>query len=270
MSTPGDYLAINKKAWNTRTRINIESAFYDMAGFLKGASSLNEIELQLLGNVAGQSILHLQCHFGQDTLSLARLGAEVTGADLSDVAIDEARQLNTRLGLSADFICCDIYALPDHLDRSFDIVFTSYGAIGWLPDLTRWAQIVRRFLKPGGKLILVEFHPMVWMFDDLFLELRYSYFNSGPIMETNSGTYADQAAPVEFQDVGWNHPISEVFASLMQSGLTLTHFQEYNYSPYACFRTVEKIDERKYRIPHLSDKIPMVYSLTATAPAARM
>jgi len=265
MITPADYVAINKKSWNTRTPINIEAASYNVAGFLKGASSLNDIELGLLGDVAGKSILHLQCHFGLDTLSLARAGAEVTGADLSDVAIDEARRLNTRLGLSAEFICCDLYNLPGHLDRQFDIVFTSYGALGWLPDLHRWAQIVRRFLKPGGKLVLVEFHPIVWMFDDFFKELHYSYFNTGPIMETKTGTYAAQTSPVEFQDVGWNHPLSEVLGGLLQAGLRLTHFQEYDYSPYGCFRVVEKIGERKYRIPHLGDKIPMLYSLAATA-----
>jgi SAM-dependent methyltransferase len=263
MNAPVDYLAINKKAWNARARIHVASEFYDVAAFLKGASSLNEIELELLGDVAGKSILHLQCHFGQDTLSLARLGAEVTGVDLSDVAIDEARKLNAQLRLSAEFICCDVYDLAQHLERQFDLVYTSYGAIGWLPDLQRWAEIVNRFLKPGGKLVLVEFHPVLWMFDDLFKEIQYSYFNKGPIVQNSSGTYADKTSTIALQDVAWNHALSEVFRSLMASGLTIRRFQEYDYSPYGCFQVEEKVAEKKFRIPHLGDRIPMVYSLVA-------
>src|SRR6187551_1118010 len=161
-----NYLDINKASWNQRTAVHVASDFYGVDAFVKGKSSLQQIELGLLGDVAGKSILHLQCHFGQDTLSLARLGAKVTGVDLSDVAITEARKLARELGLSTDFICCNVYDLPQQLEQQFDVVFTSYGAIGWLPDLDRWAQIVRRFLKPGGRLVLVEFHPFVWMFDD--------------------------------------------------------------------------------------------------------
>ena len=263
MTAPDDYLEINRKSWNTRTAVHMASKFYDMPGFRNGASSLIDIELGLLGDVAGKSILHLQCHFGQDTLSLARLGAKVTGVDLSDVAIDEARKLTTELGLSAEFVCCDVYTLADHLDGQFDIVFTSYGAIGWLPDLFRWAQIVRRFLKPGGKLVLVEFHPVVWMFDERFQGIQYSYFNTGPIHESSSGTYADTSAPIQVESVGWNHPLSEVFGSLMAQGMSIRHFAEYDYSPYGCFETAVKVAEGKYRIPQLAEKIPMLYSLVA-------
>jgi 2-polyprenyl-3-methyl-5-hydroxy-6-metoxy-1,4-benzoquinol methylase len=113
------------------------------------------IELELLGNVKGLSILHLQCHFGQDSLSLARMGAHVTGIDLSDKAIKTAQELNAELHLNAEFICSDIYDLPQHLNKQFDIVFTSYGTIGWLPDLNKWAQIIHHFLKPEGKFIFV-------------------------------------------------------------------------------------------------------------------
>jgi SAM-dependent methyltransferase len=263
MNAPDNYIEINRKSWNARTRIHMASEFYDLPGFLRGASSLNDIELGLLGDVASKSILHLQCHFGQDSLSLARLGAKVTGVDLSDVAIAEARRLTAELGLSAKFICCDVYDLAEHLEGQFDIVFTSYGAIGWLPDLDRWAWIVRHFLRPGGQLVLVEFHPVVWMFDERFQEIKYPYFNRGPICESGSGTYADKTAAIELQDVGWNHPLSEVLGSLMERGLTIRHFQEYDYSPYGCFETATKVAERKYRIPHLGDKIPMLYSIVA-------
>jgi hypothetical protein len=116
---------------------------------------------------------------------------------------------------------------------------------------------------PGGQLVLVEFHPVVWMSDERFREIKYPYFNQGPICESNTGTYADKTAAIEVQDVGWNHPLSEVLGSLIAHGLTIRHFQEYDNSPYDCFETVTKVAERKYRIPHLGDKIPMLYSVVA-------
>jgi ubiquinone/menaquinone biosynthesis C-methylase UbiE len=207
--------------------------------------------------------LHLQCHFGQDTLSLARLGAIPTGVDLSDRAIVEAEKLATQLALPARFICCNVYDLPDHLNEQFDIVFTSYGTIGWLPDLDRWAKIVQRFLKPGGQFIIVDFHPVVWMFDDDFSHVKYRYFNTDPIIETTEGSYADPEATVKLESVGWNHDFGEVLSSLLANNLEITHFQEYDYSPYNCFSHTKKIEEHKYRIKHLENKIPMVYSLTA-------
>ncbi len=155
--------------------------------------------------------------------------------------------------------------MGSQLAGQFDIVFTSYGAIGWLPDLDRWAKIVKHFLKPGGKLVLVEFHPVVWMFDEQFREIKYPYFNHGPIRESSSGTYAETSAPLELDDVGWIHPLSDVLGSLVANGLTVRHFKEYDYSPYGCFRSAVKVDERKYRIPHLGEKIPMVYSVVAEA-----
>lgn len=264
MSDKPDYIKKNKDSWNKKTEYHINSDFYDMKGFLKGETSLNQIELELLGDVKNKSILHLQCHFGQDTLSLARMGAEVIGMDLSDKAIESARNINEQLKLDAEFICCDIYDLPNHLDKEFDIVFTSYGTIGWLPDMDKWAKIVSFFLKPGGKFVFAEFHPVVWMFDDDFTKIAYNYFNDGPIEETFTGTYADREAPIEQHIVSWNHGISEVINSLITNGLEINKLNEYDYSPYNCFNQTKKISERKYRIKHLNNNIPMVYAVLAT------
>src|SRR5689334_11832748 len=140
MNQADNYLEINRQAWNARTEYHVHSAFYDMPGFLSGKTSLKEIETALLGEVSGISILHLQCHFGQDSISLSRMGAEVTGVDLSDLSIAKARELAETLGTQTKFICCDLYSLPEHLDQQFDMVFTTYGTIGWLPDLKRWAE----------------------------------------------------------------------------------------------------------------------------------
>jgi ubiquinone/menaquinone biosynthesis C-methylase UbiE len=219
--------------------------------------------LELLGDINGKSILHLQCHFGQDTISLSRLGASVTGVDLSDKAIESAKQLAKETNSDATFICCDIYDLLLHLDKQFDIVFTSYGTIGWLPDINKWANIVSMFLKPGGKFVFVEFHPVVWMFDDNFEKIDYRYFNTGAIIESESGTYADKQAKISQEYVMWNHGLSEVMNSLIKNGLEINLLNEHDYSPYNCFNKTIEFEPRKYRIEHLEDKIPMVYSLVA-------
>ena len=158
-----NYIELNRESWNNRVEPHLKSEFYNLELFLKGKNSLNEIELNLLGEIKGKSILHLQCHFGQDTISLSRLGAKVTGVDLSDKSIEKARELATQTNSDAQFICCDLYDLPNHLDQQFDFVFSSYGTIGWLPDLDKWAKVISSFLKPTGKFIFVEFHPVVWL-----------------------------------------------------------------------------------------------------------
>lgn len=231
---------------------------------MNGNSSLNDIELNLLGDIQGKSILHLQCHFGQDSISLSRLGAKVTGIDLSDKAIESAIEIAKNTHADTRFICCDIYELPRHLDEKFDLVFTSYGTIGWLPDLDKWAKIVSDFLKPNGQFVFVEFHPVVWMFDDNFESIAYRYFNSGALLETESGTYADREADITQAYVMWNHGMSEVLNSLISHGLEIRQLDEFDYSPYNCFNKTVEFEPKKYRIEQLQNKIPMLYSIKAT------
>jgi len=258
-----NYLEKNKDSWNRRTDYHVDSEFYDVKGFLQGNTSLKSIELGLLGDVKNKSVLHLQCHFGQDTLSLARMGAEVTGVDLSDNAIKNANLLAEKANLKGEFICCDVYSLPVHLDKQFDIVFTSYGTIGWLPDLDKWAKIISHYLKPGGRFVFAEFHPVVWMFDNDFERVDYSYFNVAPIIEIESGTYANRNAPITQEYISWNHPLNEVLNSLLENGLTLESFHEFDYSPYNCFNNTEEFEPGKFRIKTFENKIPMVYALAA-------
>ncbi len=264
MNPIDDFTDINRKLWNDKMDFHLDAPLYDMANFLAGQSSLTEIETPLLEDIRGKRLLHLQCHFGQDSLSLARLGARVTGVDLSDRAVAKARELNEQLGLDARFICCNIYDLKDHLDESFDIVFSSYGTIGWLPDLDRWAAIIRHFLKPGGAFYFAEFHPVVWMFDEQFREVAYSYFNREAIVEETEGTYADREAPIKNLSVSWNHPLGDVLGALLRQGLHIDHFQEYDFSPFDCFLNTVEAGPRRYQIKGLEGKLPMVYSLVAT------
>jgi 2-polyprenyl-3-methyl-5-hydroxy-6-metoxy-1,4-benzoquinol methylase len=263
MNPESEYKEVNRQSWNDRVDAHLESDFYDLEGFRRGNTSLTEIELDLLGEVSGKYILHLQCHFGQDTLSLQRMGANCTGIDLSDKAIGAAKKLNEELGLNARFIACDVYDSPNHINEKFDIVFTSYGTIGWLPDLDRWASVISHFLKPGGMLVFVEFHPVVWMYDDDFTEVKYSYLKSDPILDEEEGTYADREAEIKIRNISWNHGLSEVITALLKQGLKIESFKEYDYSPYNCFNGTVEFEPGKFRIEKLEDKIPMVYSVVA-------
>jgi len=258
-----NYIQINKALWNAKTDIHINSDFYDNETFVKEQNSLNEIELALLGNVKGKSILHLQCHFGQDSISLQGLGAVVTGVDFSDKAIIRAKELAVKTNSNTTFICSDVYDLPNILNQKFDLVFTSYGTIGWLPDLDKWAGVISHFLKPNGKFVFAEFHPVVWMFDADFSEIKYKYSKDKPIIEDEVGTYADKESSISNKAITWNHSIAEVVTSLLEKNLEIKALKEYDYSPYDCFNKTQKISDKKYRIAHLSNKIPMVYAIVA-------
>lgn len=258
-----DYLNINRKLWNDKTSVHYQSDFYDVKSFIKGKDSLNPVEIELLGDISGNSVLHLQCHFGMDSISLSRRGAEVTGIDLSDESIKHARELNEKSGTNVNFILSDVYSLKQNLNQKFDIVFTSYGTVGWLPDMNKWAEVIQHFLKPGGKFIMVEFHPVVWMFDDNFKEIIYKYADVEPIIEEFEGTYANRDAKIKNQSVSWNHGLATVINALLKKGLVIEGFQEYDYSPYDCFNNTIEIEKGKYQIKGLEEKIPMLYSIVA-------
>ena len=261
MNYSKDYQKINRDSWNKRTPHHIESDFYNNEAFIKGKTSLNDIELNLLGDIKGLDALHLQCHFGQDTISLNRMGAKATGVDLSNVAIDEAKKLATKTGSNAQFIISDILELDQNHDQEYDLIFSSYGTIGWLPDINKWAEIVYKFLKSGGKFVFAEFHPVVWMYDDDLKEITYNYNQAEVIQEELDGTYAEKEAKIEGEFMVWNHGLGEVINALLNTGLILKDFQEYDYSPYDCLTNMEKLGERKYQVKHWGNKVPLVYSL---------
>ncbi len=258
-----EFININKKAWDQMVEVHFQSSFYDNESFLKGRSSLNSIELDLLGSVKGKSILHLQCHFGQDSISLSKLGAKVTAIDFSELAIEKANQLKHLTNSDTTFICCNLYDLPNYLDQKFDIVFTSYGTIAWLDDLHKWSSIIHSFLKPKGEFIFAEFHPVLWMFDDKFEKIQYSYYKSSPIHESVSGSYANPDADILNETITWNHSLAEIFSSLLLQNLQIISFNEFDYSPYNCFENTIEVNPNQFRIKHLAEKIPMIFSLKA-------
>ena len=257
------YFNSNRENWNGRVSVHKDSAFYNVAGFKKGKNALNDIELSELGDVSGKDMLHLQCHFGLDTMSWSRLGAKATGVDFSEEAIRVAKDLSRELGLNTKFICSNVYDLKQHLDQQFDCVFTSYGVIGWLPDLNRWAEIINHFLKTGGTFYMAEFHPVIWMFDNDFTKIKYSYFNDGVIEEEQEGTYADRNANVKSKEYSWNHSISEVVNALTSHGLSISFMNEYDYSPYDCFANTVSNPDGNYYIKGYEKKLPMIYSIKA-------
>ena len=257
----------NRDLWNARTEVHLRSAMYDVEGFLAGRNSLTDLELELLGDVKGKRLLHLQCHFGQDTLSLARMGADVTGLDLSDRAIDEARKLTERMGLQAEWVLANVLDLQTQLEGRFDIVFTSYGTIGWLPEVRTWAQHIQRYLRAGGRFVFVEFHPLLWMFDNDFRELKYPWSHPEAIVERSKGTYADPEAPIELISHSWNHGLGDVLGALLDAGLSLERFTELDGSPHNVFPRPVKGDDGLYRIHGFEGTLPMVYGLSAMKPA---
>jgi SAM-dependent methyltransferase len=266
------YFKANKELWNKRTTVHKDSSFYDLAGFKTGGLALTPIELNEVGDVKGKTLLHLQCHFGLDTMSWSRLGAKCTGVDLSDDAIKLAREINEELKLDAKFICCNVYdlhpgnagSLKTGLDPgSFDIVFTSYGTIGWLPDLVKWAETIAWYLKPGGMFYIAEFHPVVWMFDDDFTHIKYHYENREVIVMENQPTYTGDSNIIGAKEYSWNHGLSEVINALIGAGLEISSFNEYMYSPYSNFNNSSETEEGRWQIKGMEGKIPMVYSIRA-------
>lgn len=252
----------NQKLWNTKTPIHVKSDFYKMEGFMKGETSLRKIELALLPDLKGKTILHPQCHFGQDTLSLERMGAQCTGVDFSSVAIQKAKDIRDELGMNSEFVFCNVLDMDQHIEKQFDIVYCSYGIITWFPNLEDWAEQISKRLKPGGRFYFIEFHPFFYMFDWETDELSFDYFNSGkPEIEIEKGTYAENDAEIEMKEYYWMHSLSEIFTALKKAGFSVEDFQEYDFSPYKIFENCKTRAEQEFVYQPVKAKIPHVFSL---------
>ena len=260
------YFITNKATWNKKVAVHAKSDMYDLKAFKKGKNSLMKYELNALGDVSGKSLLHLQCHFGQDTLSLARMGAKCTGIDLSDEGIKLAKKLNKELNLDANFVCCNVYDTNKYVLETFDILFTSYGVIGWLPDLKPWAKVIASKLKSGGTFFMAEFHPIVWMFDYLNddVKMRYKYNQKEVVYEEYSGTYADTNDEMITKEYGWNHGLGDVITALTSEGLQISFLNEYDECPYNVLPNLEKTENGMFVT---KDKLyPLIFTLKATKP----
>jgi SAM-dependent methyltransferase len=257
---------LNRAWWDERVPLHVASDFYDVEGFKAGANTLRQFELEEVGDVSGRSLVHLQCHFGLDTLSWARLGARVTGLDFSAPAVESARSVAAETGLDAEFVAASVYDAPAALDeRHFDIVYTGLGALNWLPDIQRWAEVVAQLLAPGGFLYLSEFHPIADVFGDDDLAIAHDYFQTEPLTFDDPGTYADLEAHTEHNRTEeWVHPLGDVVSAVLAAGLTIELLHEHDYTLFPRWPFLEKHGD-SYRFPAGQPRLPLMYSLRARA-----
>ena len=263
-----EWLAANRANWDERVPIHVASDFYAVQEFLQGVSSLDEFELEELGPmVKGRTLVHLQCHFGLDTLSWARLGASVTGLDFSAPAVAAARELAVSAGVEARFVEGNVYDAPALLGEQYDIVYTGKGAINWLPDIEAWAGVLAEVCKPGGAVYVSEFHPFSWVFGDESLEIEYGYFHTPePLVFDEQGTYADpDVVLAHTRTLEWVHPIGDIVSALAAAGLRLEFLHEFAHTHFQRWPFLRLIGPgRRYELPAGMPPLPLMFSLLAS------
>ncbi|MFW6174383.1 MAG: class I SAM-dependent methyltransferase [Chloroflexota bacterium] len=275
-----DAYELNRAWWDEVTPAHTASDFYDVAGFLAGKNMLDDFIVQEVGDVSGKSLLHLQCHFGLDTLSWARLGAHVTGVDISGEAIRTARRLAEKAGLEAQFVASNIYDLDSRFDGRFDIVFTSLGVLCWIGDLKAWGEVIARALKPGGMFYMAEFHPAHDMLQDERPILRnedaypgHPYFGGGRGVRfdpegEDTGDYAAPDFASDRPTVEWWHSLAEIFGALTAQGLLVEYFNEWPFINYQSRAGMQQGDDGRWRFPPEVIPLPLTFSLRARKPIA--
>lgn len=276
-----EYREANLANWNDRVPVHAASGTYDLDRFVAGRddiSTIVEFDRQYVGDVSGKRLLHLQCHIGTDTVSWGRLGATVTGYDFSEPALVEARRLAERIGLEdARFVEGELYDAPERLaGQEFDIVYTGVGALCWLPDVRRWAQVVAALLAPGGVLLIREGHPLLWALDhdrgDDQLVIATPYFETAePQRWDDEHTYTDngEAAIEHGVTYEWNHGIGEILTAVLGAGLEIERFEEHRELEWPAWHLFEENPETgRYRLPErLRDRVPCMYTLVARRPS---
>ena len=267
-----DYFATNRRTWDERAQIHWRDStgFYDIDALRRGDNRLLPIEDRELGDVKGRRLAHLQCHFGLDTLALARQGAEATGLDFSPVAIANARSLARELGIAATFVEGNVYDARSLVDGTFDIVLSSWGAIPWLPDIRRWAKVVASLLARGGYVYLAEGHPSLSMLDERDPGLRPGYdFRTppdAPIATDDETTYTgDTTQLVHRRNYNWIHPLSDVIMAMLEAELRLVFVHEHEELPWPFAPFFEEIAESPgmYRLPKGHPRLPLSFSIKA-------
>ena len=261
----------NRDNWDDRVPIHWESPVYDVAGFIADPARLSDVvafDAPLVGDVRGRRLLHLQCHMGKDTLSWARLGAEATGVDFSEPAIAAARRLSVESGTPGRFVVAELYDSPQVLPETFDVVYTGVGALNWLPDIRRWAQVVAGFLSPGGLFYIREAHPVLWSLDwhdEGALVVRHPYFETAdPVVDDDPSTYAGPGTVEHARTYEWNHGLGEIMSALIDADLAITGFREHRDCEWQGLPQMLRGDDGWWRLPEgQRDLVPVMYSLWA-------
>jgi len=269
-----DYAEINRANWDERAPAHAASPDYAVERFASDPAHLSEVvrfDLPLLGDVGGLRGVHLQCHIGTDTISLARLGASMTGLDFSNASLTQARRIAGLAGADVRFVQAEVYdALTVLEPASFDLVYTGIGALGWLPDIARWAAVVAGLLRPGGRLFIREGHPMLWSLEDSrpdgLLVVEYPYFErEEPMVFDEGGTYVETDAVFTHNRTHeWNHGLGEIITALMTAGLDLTGFAEHDSVPWEALPgQMERIGGGEWRLADRPWRLPHTYTLQA-------
>jgi len=272
-----DEMLANLELWNGWTDIHVAGSFYDIEGFIANPSSrpFDWVTRQVVGDVAGKRLLHLQCHIGIDTLRFALSGAaEVTGVDFSPRAVAAARSIAARMGLPATFIEADVTALTDDVPRdAYDVVFTSYGTIMWLPDLEGWGEAIATRLAPGGVFHIIDAHPFLTVFDDEAaappLALKYPYFTREPLHFVEQGSYADRDADFTADSYAWQHTFSEIVGVLTKRGLVVESLAEFPVVAWKALEFMVQDDDGLWRLPPEAGDVPLMFGLTVRRPGHR-
>jgi len=274
MSELNAYQQTNLARWDELAALHPGIEAYGLEAFKAGRSKLRQLDLDEVGDVRGKTLLHLQCHFGLDTLSWAREGAAVTGVDFAPQAIEAARAIAAECGLDARFVCSTIDDLPANLDGRFDVVYTSRGVLGWLQDIGRWGQVVGQFLKPGGVFYVADNHPTFNMYEEqpgsAELQRLYSYFyRDEPYRFDSPGSYMDATAPVaHMTEYSWNHTLADIVNALIAAGLRIEFLHEFPYT-YDQFYPFMECDASGWwwRLPGDDERLPLMFSLRASGGA---
>ncbi len=269
-----DYREVNRANWDERAPAHAASADYNVSAFATDPQHLSDVvrfDLPLLGDVAGLRGVHLQCHIGTDTVSLARLGATMTGLDFSPKSLEQARLLSERAATPVDFVESDVYGAVDMLGPAgFDLVYTGIGALGWLPDIARWARTVAGLLRPGGRLFIREGHPVLWSLEyergDDLLVLEEPYFErEEPQVYVAGGTYV--STDVEFTHNTtheWNHGLGEIVTALLSNGMTITGLVEHTSVPWQALEgLMTNIGHGEWQLTDRPERLPHSYTLQA-------
>lgn len=260
---------VNRIHWNEVTPVHKGSAFYDLAGFLAGKNMLDPVAREGLGDVRGKSLLHLQSHFGLDTLSWARLGARVTGVDFSDAAIASAEEIARETGLAdqARFVLSDVLELNSVLEEKFDLVFTSHGTVTWLNDIRRWAAVVAAHLKPDGLFYFLDNHPTGLLFEmreEGPPQLYFDYYHSRePLVFENETDYADRSYRSKGPTRAWIWSIEDIFGALEACGLAVSEVREYPFNVYEQFRSMRRDEQGYWRLPEEWPSLPLMLGFKA-------
>ena len=266
------YLDTNRKNWNDRAAIHFkdEAGGYRIKAFLDGADNLHDIEHAEIGDVRGKRIAHLQCHIGIDTLCLARRGASCVGLDFSPVAVAAARDLQQKTGLDAQFVEGNVYDARALMEGQFDIVYSTWGTIGWLPDIFGWGKVVASLLKPGGSLYLLEGHPSLMLADERTPELRPGYDwrtpLDKPIIMNDDTTYTGDTAKIaNTTTVEWVHPLSDIVNAVIDAGLRLEALNEHEVLAWQFAPIMVPVEGRRrmWRLPDGFPRLPLAFSIKA-------